>query len=498
MGSRIKARVQSANIFINYRREDSAGHAGRLFDALSGHFEGRLFMDVDNLDPGTDFIEAIEEAVGSCEALIVVIGRDWLNIADDKTGRRRLDDPADFVRLEVESALARKVRVIPVLVQDAAMPSAAELPPSIAALARRHAIELSDDRWAYDVDRLTRTIQVIMEEKRDLATRVETPDKLTTPPTPIARAAAPKVDEARVKGARPWLLSLGALAWVAVVVLASVAWIRHTPRGNDAPVASQPPPAGGVVIAAPVPSLVTPVGGEPAAMPASDVDDGNRMPTPTVVPLAVPAAITVVVEPAAAVEPVRRVESPAANRVEAELFVPTVRVTPVPTPTVKAEETTIPFADEAPAPTAATDSPVTSAPVPSSRPARVTIVSPRNGEVVGSDVMVRGVVVALVDGQAFLGIRQRNGSIYPRGEIFPDADGQWSIMLRSSKEKSFEILVVTSTSKEATQVLRDQRSRDDGLAVLPDGASVSSSIVSLKRQRRIVGILNPKDAEGDR
>src|SRR6185503_5625259 len=102
-----KPRTQSANIFINYRREDSAGHAGRLFDALNDHFEGRLFMDVDNLDPGTDFIVAIEEAVGSCEALTVVIGQEWLT-ATDKTGRRRLDDPGDFVRLELESALARK------------------------------------------------------------------------------------------------------------------------------------------------------------------------------------------------------------------------------------------------------------------------------------------------------------------------------------------------------------------------------------------------------
>ena len=163
---RIKPRTPSANIFINYRREDSAGHAGRLFDALSGRFEGRLFMDVDNLDPGTDFIEAIEEAVGSCEALIVVIGREWLTVTD-RTGRRRLDDPADFVRLEVASALARKVRVIPVLVQDATMPSAAELPDSIAALARRHAIELSDARWAYDVDRLARTIQDVLTETPD-------------------------------------------------------------------------------------------------------------------------------------------------------------------------------------------------------------------------------------------------------------------------------------------------------------------------------------------
>src|SRR4051812_21100669 len=139
----VKPRERSANIFINYRREDSAGHAGRLFDALSSHFAGRLFMDVDTLEPGVDFVEAIEQAVGSCEALIVVIGREWLTI-EDKAGRRRLDDPGDFVRLEVESALARSIRVIPVLVQDTPMPRAEELPASLARLARRNAIELSD------------------------------------------------------------------------------------------------------------------------------------------------------------------------------------------------------------------------------------------------------------------------------------------------------------------------------------------------------------------
>jgi hypothetical protein len=116
---------------------------------------------------------------------------------------------------------------------------------------------------------------------------------------------------------------------------------------------------------------------------------------------------------------------------------------------------------------------------------------------VGSDVIVQGIVFGLADQQAFLGIRQNNGAIYPRGELFPNADGQWSIRLRSSKEKTFEILVVTSTSKEATQVLRDQRSRDDGLSILPAGASISSGVVTLKKQGKLIRILKSKTA-GDR
>src|SRR5438067_10074126 len=93
-------------IFISYRREDTAGYAGRLYDGLAAHFgSDRVFMDVQGIEPGVDFVEAIERALSSCEILIVLIGKDWL--AADSAGRRRLDDPADFVRLETASALAR-------------------------------------------------------------------------------------------------------------------------------------------------------------------------------------------------------------------------------------------------------------------------------------------------------------------------------------------------------------------------------------------------------
>ena len=123
--------------------------------------------------------------------------------------------------------------------------------------------------------------------------------------------------------------------------------------------------------------------------------------------------------------------------------------------------------------------------------------APHNCEIVGSDVVVQGVVSGLGEQQIFLGIRQGNRSIYPRGEIFPNAEGVWSIKLRSSKEKTFDILVVTSTNAEASRLLRDQRSRDDGLAVLPAGAVLGSGVVTLKRQGRIGGMLHPKRGDGD-
>ena len=144
-----------SRIFISYRREDSAGHAGRLFDGLEKRFGGKsVFMDVaGSIEPGLDFVETIERAVGSCDALIVMIGKDWLSCTDAQ-GRRRLDDPDDFIRLETATALERKIRVIPVLVQGAKMPTVDALPDNLQALARRQALELSDTRWDFDVENL--------------------------------------------------------------------------------------------------------------------------------------------------------------------------------------------------------------------------------------------------------------------------------------------------------------------------------------------------------
>lgn len=182
---------RAANVFINYRREDSAGHAGRLFDRMGNHFPGRVFMDIDTIEPGVDFMEVIERAVGYCEVLIVVIGREWLNIKD-ASGRRRLDSPKDFVRLEVAAALERNIRVIPVLVEGASMPSPEDLPPDLARLARRNAIELSDARWAFDADRLIQTIERVLQEQRPAApAKSVPPSMLISPAVPAGRSVRP-------------------------------------------------------------------------------------------------------------------------------------------------------------------------------------------------------------------------------------------------------------------------------------------------------------------
>lgn len=148
-----------SKIFIAYRRDDSAGHAGRLYDRLNSHFgPGRIFMDVDTIKPGEDFVSVLERAVSSCEVLVAVIGRYWLSSSDK--GARRIDRPDDFVRVELLTALSRNIPIIPVLVHGAGMPKPNELPDELEPLTRRQAIELSDTRWSYDVSKLIRVLEL--------------------------------------------------------------------------------------------------------------------------------------------------------------------------------------------------------------------------------------------------------------------------------------------------------------------------------------------------
>ena len=143
-----------ARIFISYRRDDSSSQAGRLYDWLAAHFgQGQVFMDVDTIKPGVDFVETVRQAIGECDGLVAIIGSDWLQVSD-ATGARRLDDPTDLVRLEIATALERGIPVIPVLVQSAQMPRPADLPEGLRELASRNALEVSDARFRADVERL--------------------------------------------------------------------------------------------------------------------------------------------------------------------------------------------------------------------------------------------------------------------------------------------------------------------------------------------------------
>jgi hypothetical protein len=146
-------------LFISYRREDSADLTGRLFDRLQAHF-GRdcVFMDVDSIPFGVDFRQHLTDAVGKCGALLVVIGDRWTTISRNE--QARLNDPADFVRIEIEVALARSIPVIPVLAGRTAMPRDEELPPSLKPLVYRNACRLdSGPDFHVHVDRLIRSLE---------------------------------------------------------------------------------------------------------------------------------------------------------------------------------------------------------------------------------------------------------------------------------------------------------------------------------------------------
>jgi len=147
-------------IFISYRRQDSQSAAGRLADHLREHMpEVPIFRDVETIEPGIDFVDAINKALESCGILLAIIGPRWSTMAD-AAGKRRLDDPGDYARLEIATALKRSdVRVIPVLVEGAVMPGADDLPEELKPLARRNAIELTDKRWEFDVSTLVDTLR---------------------------------------------------------------------------------------------------------------------------------------------------------------------------------------------------------------------------------------------------------------------------------------------------------------------------------------------------
>jgi TPR repeat protein len=161
----------ASKIFISYRRDDSAGTAGRLHDRLAERFgRNNLFIDVDNMPAGSDFVEYLGKQVANCDIFLCAIGPHWLDNKDDE-GRRRLDQPDDFVRVEIAEALKRKIPVIPVLIDGARVPKARELPDDLAPLTRRQAVEVRNSQFGRDAVNLTQQIRAILKEKRPAPSR---------------------------------------------------------------------------------------------------------------------------------------------------------------------------------------------------------------------------------------------------------------------------------------------------------------------------------------
>jgi hypothetical protein len=149
-------------IFINYRRDDAPGVAGRLYDHLAKDFQRRdLFMDVDAIKPGLDFVKQLDTQVSNCGVLLALVGPHWL-AAKDKEGARRLHGARDYVRVEIASAPKRDIPVIPVLIDGAGMPGEEDLPDDLKSLARRHALELRHTRFAADADAIVSALKAYL------------------------------------------------------------------------------------------------------------------------------------------------------------------------------------------------------------------------------------------------------------------------------------------------------------------------------------------------
>ncbi len=218
-------------LFINYRREDTAPYAGRLYDRLKANFGAEeVFIDIDQIEPGEDFVEAINRKVGACEIALVLLGPDWLGLTD-ASGRRRLDDPEDFVRMEIVAALQREIRVIPVLVGGARMPRKEDLPEPLAPLSRRNAIELSEARFHADVDRL---IEAMEKPRHPPGKEVEKPEAKPAPAVPARRS--PDHDSS----SRTNLFRMAVFAAAAVLIVAWLMWAGSARKVAESASESEP------------------------------------------------------------------------------------------------------------------------------------------------------------------------------------------------------------------------------------------------------------------
>jgi hypothetical protein len=265
-------------IFVSYRRSDSGGHTGRLTsDLIEGFEPQQLFRDLEAIEAGTDFAQAIDRAVNTCSVMLAMIGPQWLSAATPD-GKRRLELDNDFVRLEIAAALARNLRVIPVLVGGATMPAADQLPEPLKPLAGRQAHEISDRRWDYDIGLLFDTLEKIPGVSR----RKPKPAlQAASGPAPAAAASAP--------GKRGSSLAVKALAGVGGVVV--LLMILGALTGNDAeepalappPAAvadSSPPASSGAPPASTQHAAVAPLAatGRSEAPPSAAVDDAAMAP----------------------------------------------------------------------------------------------------------------------------------------------------------------------------------------------------------------------------
>jgi hypothetical protein len=221
-------------VFISYRREDSTGYAGRLHEELQQRLgANEVFRDVDTLRPGQDFVEAIEQRLQNCATLVAMIGRTWLTTTDE-SGARRIDQPGDYVAMEIGEALSRRdVLIVPVLVGGAVMPTPEQLPERLKGLGRKQALVIRDETWEEDVDRLAAVLLAASGK----------------PPAPAVFSAR------RTRPVAMWVAVGLILATMAIVAMVAL----RDPAPPDSPTASAITPAT-PESAAPAPAASLPAG----------------------------------------------------------------------------------------------------------------------------------------------------------------------------------------------------------------------------------------------
>jgi len=214
----------AGKIFINYRRDDSPGTAGRLHDRLAQTFGRKnLFMDVDHIPAGVDFTEYLHSQVAACDVFLTVIGPNWLDAKDD-SGRRRFDNPDDFVTIEIAAALARNIRVIPVLIDGARTPKAEKLPDSIKPLVRRNAVEVRNTNFGRDAEALANKVGEALKGARPATGRWPF----------LASVAAWLMAPGRWRTVAGTAMALLLVSWIGLYQLGVPVWV---------PWAEQPDPA---------------------------------------------------------------------------------------------------------------------------------------------------------------------------------------------------------------------------------------------------------------
>ena len=348
-------------IFISYRRDDTEGHAGRLFEDLCERFgKDAVFMDVAGIEPGRDFRRAIEQQVASCGVLLAVIGKDWLNVTDAQ-GRRRLDDPYDFVRLETAGALKRDIPVIPVLVHQAEMPRPEQLPDELKDLAFRNGVELTHARWASDVQVLIAALMPYVD---------------AAPPPAPAPVASPAPNAAQSRRHPGWVT--GSLAALAAGGIGYFVW-DHLPSTGEGPSAAVPGASNVALAPAPAP---LPSSAAHAGAPAPPPVERPASASVSLAPASAPQLVSAKPAGSAATKP-RRVDAAVSPR-------PTAAAPPPTLESARAAPSSVPMRTvETPSPAAAPPPAIAPAIAAAPPPAPVLVEAPAPSPPVDNSAVAR-------------------------------------------------------------------------------------------------------------